>query len=75
MVVKGKVRKRNKDGNDISADKLGSGGRRREDGTLSAQVYDLVELTEDTENEGADDLVDQLRQYALAEHPAESRPI
>ena len=68
VVVKGKVRKRDKDGNDISADKLGPGGRRREDGTLSAQVYDLVELTEDTENEGADDLADQLRQYALAEH-------
>lgn len=68
VVVKGKVRKRDKDGNDISADKLGSGGRRREDGTLSAQVYDLVELTEDTENGGADDLADQLRQYALAEH-------
>lgn len=68
VLVKGKVRKRDKDGNDISADKLGTGGRRREDGTLSAQMYDLVELTEDTESRGADDLADQLRQYALEEH-------
>ena len=68
VVVKGKVRKRDKDGNDISADKLGTGGRRREDGTLSAQVYDLVELTEDTEDGEPDDLAEQLRQYALEEH-------
>lgn len=65
VVVKGKVRKRDKDGNDISADKLGTGGRRREDGTLSAQVYDLVEFTEDKEDGGSDDLAEQLRQYAL----------
>ncbi len=67
VVVKGKVRKRDKNGNDISADKLGTGGRRREDGTLSAQVYDLVEFTEDTEGGGTDDLAEQLRQYALEE--------
>lgn len=67
VVVKGKVRKRDKDGHNISADKLGTGGRRREDGTLSAQVYDLVEFTEDTEDEGSNDLAEQLRQYALEE--------
>mgnify|MGYP000307558000 CR=1 FL=1 len=67
VVVKGKVRKRDKDGNDISADKLGTGGRRREDGTLSAQVYDLVELTEDIDDGGSGDLAEQLRQYALEE--------
>ena len=67
VVLKGKVRNRDKAGNDISADKLGTGGRRREDGTLSAQVYDLVEFTEDAEDGGSDDLAEQLQQYALEE--------
>lgn len=66
VVVKGKVRKRDKDGNDISADKLGTGGRRREDGSLSALVYD-VELAVDADEDGSDDLEEWLRQYALKE--------
>lgn len=66
VVVKGKVCKRDKDGNDISADKLGTGGRRREDGSLSALVYD-VELAVDADEDGSDDLEEWLRQYALEE--------
>lgn len=65
-VVKGKVRKRDKDGNDISTDKLGPGGRRREDGTLSAQVYDL-ELVEETDDCEQDDIDARLQEYALEE--------
>lgn len=56
-VVKAKVPKRDKAGNDITADKLGAGGRRREDGTLSALAYDF-ELIEDS-----DDSEDRLIEY------------
>ena len=35
-----KVKRRNEKGEDLTGDDVGSGGRRREDGTLSAQYYD-----------------------------------
>lgn len=66
VVVKGKLPKRDKDGNDISVDKLGTGGYRMEDGSLLALVRDL-ELAEDSDDE-PDDSAEQLRQYALEEH-------
>ena len=66
VVVKGKLPKRDKDGNDISVDKLSTGGYRMEDGSLLALVRDL-EIAEDKDDE-LDDSADQLRQYALAEH-------
>lgn len=49
-VFKVKVKKRDKDGNDITSNKAGSGGRRREDGTLSSMYYDpeLFDESEDT---------------------------
>lgn len=43
--VKGKVAKRDKSGNEIARGSLGSGGTRREDGTLSAMAYDLEYLS------------------------------
>lgn len=46
----------------ISTDKLGTGGRRREDSSLSVLVYD-VELAEDTDDEGLDDSEEQLLVY------------
>lgn len=48
--VRGKVPRRSRDGEDISGDDLGSGGRRRDDGTLSGLVYDL-EYDEDDQSE------------------------
>lgn len=45
--VLGKVPKVDKNGNDISDDKLGSGGTRRDDGTLSSLVSDLQEIDPD----------------------------
>ena len=35
-----KVKRQNDKGEDLTGDDVGSGGRRREDGTLSAQYYD-----------------------------------
>lgn len=65
-VVKAKVPKRDKDGHDITADKLGTGGRRREDGTLSALAYDF-ELIEDSDDSELDNFEDKFLEYALAE--------
>ena len=39
--VVGKLPRKNKDGKDITEDKIGKGGRRRDDGTVSSMVYDL----------------------------------
>lgn len=44
--VMGKVPRKDKEGNDVTGDKLGKGGRRRPDGTYSAVVYDLEEVDE-----------------------------
>ena len=59
VVVKGKVRKRDKDGNDISADKLGTGGRRREDDSLVAvnQIAYVISLIADFLEEHPDVVV------------------
>lgn len=50
MRVEGKVPRRDKDGNDITNQSLGSGGARRDDGTLSALAYDLEPLSEGDES-------------------------
>lgn len=60
-VVKAKIPKRDKAGNDISSDKMGPGGRRKEDGTLSALAYDF-ELVEDSKDFGPDDTEEMLRE-------------
>ncbi|MCD7919340.1 MAG: hypothetical protein LUG45_04575 [Clostridiales bacterium] len=41
-----KIPRKDKDGNDISSDKIGKGGRHREDGTYSGVAYD-IELTDE----------------------------
>lgn len=66
-VVKVKVKKRDKDGNDITGDKAGPGGRRREDGTLSAMYYDPEPLDETQGTADREALEAQLLDYALAE--------
>lgn len=66
-VVKVKVKKQDKDGNDISGDKVGPGGRRREDGTLSAMYYDPEPLDESQDAADREALEAQLLDYALEE--------
>lgn len=46
-IVIAKIPKRDKKGNDITGDKLGGGGRHREDGTISGMAYDFRILDED----------------------------
>lgn len=47
-VIVGKVPRKDKQGNDITGDKLGAGGRRRNDNTYSGVAYDLEIVGEDT---------------------------
>lgn len=42
-----KIPKKDKNGNDITGDKLGGGGRHRENGTISGMAYDFRILDED----------------------------
>lgn len=53
--VVGRVAKRDKDGNEITNESLGRGGARREDGTLSALVFDLETLPDDDDSPPYDD--------------------
>ena len=45
--VIGKLPRKDKDGNDTTSDRIGKGGRHRDDGTFSAVVYDLKVVNED----------------------------
>ena len=45
--VVGKLPRRDKDGNDTTGDRIGKGGRHRDDGTYSAVAYDLEVVDED----------------------------
>lgn len=45
--VVGKLPRKDKDGNDTTGDRIGKGGRHRDDGTYSAVAYDLEVVDED----------------------------
>lgn len=45
--VVGKLPRKDKDGNDTTGDRIGKGGRHRDDGTYSAVAYDLEVVNED----------------------------
>ena len=45
--VIGKLPRKDKDGRDTTKDKMGKGGRHREDGTFSSMPYDLEVLDSD----------------------------
>ena len=45
--VVGKLPRKDKDGNDTTSDRIGKGGRHRDDGTYSAVAYDLEVVDED----------------------------
>lgn len=70
-----KVKRYDKDGNDISGDKLGGRGRHRDDGTISAMAYDFEPLdsADDFSGMSRDELEYILAQYAYQEETAESR--
>lgn len=69
-----KVKRYDKDGNDISGDKLGGGGRHRDDGTISAMAYDFEPLdsTDDFSGMSRAELEYTLAQYAYQEEAAET---
>ena len=65
-----KVARYDKDGNDISGDKLGGGGRHRDDGTISAMAYDFqpLEDAEFFEREEKERLLHAAYESEIAEH-------
>lgn len=67
-----KVKRYDKDGNDISRDKLGGGGRRRNDGTISTMAYDFepIDSVDDTSELTKCELESQLAMYAHEEELA-----
>lgn len=69
-----KVKRYDKDGNDISGDKLGGGGRHRDDGTISAMAYDFEPLdsTDDFPCMSRAELEYTLAQYAYQEEAEET---
>lgn len=64
-----KVKKQNKSGEDITGDSLGSGGRRRMDGTLSSQYYDPRPYSPETERCPGD------QQCSYANEPQPQKPL
>ena len=66
-----KVPRRDKDGNDISGDKLGGGGRHREDGTISAMAYDFQPLDDSSFDREEAEI--RLQQYEYETRLAEQR--
>ena len=64
-----KVPKQDKEGNDITGDKLGKGGRHRGDGTFSAMAYDFRPIEDDSPSR--EDLEYQLESMAHEERMAE----
>lgn len=73
-VYKVKVKRYDKNGNDISGDKLGGGGRHRDDGTISAMAYDFEPLdsADDFSGMSKAELEYTLAQYAYQEEVEES---
>ena len=69
-----KVKRFDKDGNDISGDKLGGGGRHRDDGTISAMAYDfeLLDSSDDFSGMSRAELEYALAQYAYQEETEDS---
>ncbi len=68
-----KVPKHDKDGNDITGDKLGKGGRHRGDGTFSGMAYDFQPLEESNDEKIREDLESKLKMLAYDEKTSEIR--
>lgn len=59
-----KMPRYDKEGRDVTGDKMGPGGRRKDDGRQSVQAYDFEEYNEE---ESREELEERLRLYAEAE--------
>lgn len=55
--VVGKLPRKDKDGNDTTGDRIGKGGRHRDDGTYSAVAYDLKVVDEDSTKKASEPTV------------------
>ena len=66
-----KVPKHDKDGNDITGDKLGKGGRHRDDGTFSGMAYDFQPLEESDNGKTREDVESELEMLAYEEKISE----
>lgn len=70
--IRGKIKRHDKNGNDITGDKLGGGGRHRPDGSISALVYDIETIDSADNNSELTrcELESQLAMYAHEEELA-----
>lgn len=59
-----KLPRYDKEGRDVTGDKMGSGGRRKDDGRQSVQAYDFEEYNEE---ESREELKERIRLYVEAE--------
>lgn len=68
-----KVPKRDKEGNDITSDKLGKGGRHRDDGTFSGMAYDFQPLEGSNDEKTREDLENEIEMLAYEERMPETQ--
>lgn len=68
-----KVPKRDKEGNDITSDKLGKGGRHRDDGTFSGMAYDFQPLEGFNDEKTREDLENEIEMLAYEERMPETQ--
>ncbi|MDE5802347.1 MAG: hypothetical protein K2I22_05455 [Lachnospiraceae bacterium] len=70
--IRGKIKRHDKNGNDITGDKLGGGGRHRPDGSISALVYDIetIDSVDNNSELTRCELESQLAMYAHEEELA-----
>lgn len=66
-----KVPKHDKEGNDITGNKLGKGGRHRDDGTFSGMAYDFQPLEESNDEKTREELESELEMLAYEEKKSE----
>lgn len=68
-----KVPKHDKEGNDITSDKLGKGGRHRDDGTFSGMAYDFQPLEGSNDEKTREDLENEIEMLTYEERMPETQ--
>lgn len=68
-----KVPKHDKEGNDITGNKLGKGGRHRDDGTFSGMAYDFQPLEGSNDKKTREDLENEIEMLAYEERMSETQ--
>lgn len=68
-----KVPKHDKEGNDITGNKLGKGGRHRDDGTFSGMAYDFQPLEGSNDEKTREDLENEIEMLAYEERMPETQ--